>query len=76
MEKWLNKMRQKGDVEKQSFALFGAFLITLVIFSVWIFGIIYSFQNQGSGPETSSPIQAIKSQISSFFDGKEVYESE
>jgi len=57
MKKWLEKIKKKSDYEKQIIAFWTAVSITLIIFSVWLLGTIYSLDDKFSNTKnTASPI--------------------
>ena len=70
MKKWLQKIREKNEVEKTIFAFFSALSITAVIFVVWLFLTIHSFQNIKQTESVASPIESLKEQFNSLFNNK------
>lgn len=84
MEKFLNKLRQKSDLQKRIIAFWSAFFLTFLITTIWLIS-EYSLQisqfnlNQDTEPspqlgngQSASPFEVIKSQIE---DIKEVFEN-
>jgi len=69
MKKWLKKIKERDDIEKQAFAFWSAFFITSIIFAIWLLGTIYSFKNFDSkqSSQNASPINSIKEIIETIF---------
>lgn len=71
----LNKIKQKSDTEKRSFAFVAATIITSVIVIVWVITVLpRTINNIGSSKEevanTYSPIANIMGQFKEVFGGK------
>jgi hypothetical protein len=64
--KFLEKIRNKSNLEKREFAFNASFLITAVIFIIWAVTVFYSFDISETVNGTKAAISPIKSIISSF----------
>jgi len=69
----LDKIRNKSDSEKKTFALVSAFLITVVIVVVWVFTNIHtltlSIPSLDETKQSASPLESIGFFISNLFSG-------
>ncbi|HRY30986.1 MAG TPA: hypothetical protein P5328_01170 [Candidatus Paceibacterota bacterium] len=64
--KFLEKIRQKSNSEKQQFAFAVAFIITAALCLIWFIATFYSFDLGSLSEEKNSVITPIKSLFSSF----------
>jgi len=79
MWKWLEKIRNKSDHEKKTFAFGISAIFTAIIFIVWASSFYVSISS-GFGkdtlPDVATPVSAIKESFSKFFQyDKESFEN-
>ncbi len=65
MKNWLEKIRNKSEVEKRSFAIFCSLSITVLIAAVYFFSMIAqnNFKKENVASPTSSLIEMFKGVI-------------
>jgi hypothetical protein len=73
---WVQKMRQKTDIEKKAFSFLWATVFTLGIFFVWLFGTFYSLKNIDNNSQIATPVESVTNYIKGLFDGKSVYRAD
>lgn len=75
-KKWLKKQRNKSEIETKNTALLFSFVITALIFTVWIFTIISTNINheestgsaQLGSRDAAKPLDALMSNIKSILN--------
>ena len=78
-KKWLEKNRNKSEMEQKNVALFYASIITVVIFAFWIITLTHTgFSSQidqisNSKSQVASPIESMFSGVKNIFSGKRTY---
>jgi len=78
-KKWLEKNRNKSEMEQKSIAFFYASIITVIIFTLWIITLTNTdFNSQlkqinDSKNQVASPIESMVSGIKTIFSGKKTY---
>lgn len=74
---WLDKIRNKDDSSKASFAFWLALSITLIVIAIWAFNLPYLFESNKNNKQVFSPASTIWNSVKKVFDfGPEVYRAE
>ena len=76
----LEKIRNKSDSEKRTFSFVTAFLITIVIFGIWLFSTMHTLSfnipNINEENQSASPIESIGNSLKNVVGGsKNIYKS-
>jgi|GEM_PF-1944200 len=80
--KFLDKIKQKDNSQKESFALLVSLSITIFIFAIWSISMFYGILGGGSvnNKNVASPMEIFSENaidgFKSLFSGKEIYDAD